>query len=222
MINQKMILPYIIVSSLHLVVIILGYELLTTGTKILLMPALCYFVWQKAMIVFDKKLLFAALFFSWLGDCFLLLKINPNFFLLGLGSFFLAHVSYIIFFNKNGNLPKINGLNIIIFLMAFLNLGFMLSQLLPVIDAPMRAPVIAYGTILTVALCSCTLMQAKIEQRWQFLFFGIILFIISDSLIAFYRFKPEAVVLIASQISLLIMLTYVVAQGMIIFSLSKK
>ena len=47
------------------------------------------------------KLIIAALFFSWLGDVFLMLELpNANLFLPGLVSFLIAHIFYIIAFRS--------------------------------------------------------------------------------------------------------------------------
>ena len=47
-----------------------------------------------------KKWIIAALFFSWLGDVLLLFQDDQSlFFLMGLSSFLIAHIFYILFFH---------------------------------------------------------------------------------------------------------------------------
>src|SRR6187431_1980286 len=47
-----------------------------------------------------KKWIFSALFFSWLGDGFLMFHTDDSlFFLLGLSSFLISHIFYIVFFH---------------------------------------------------------------------------------------------------------------------------
>jgi len=104
-ISSKHFIFYFLFSTIHLAAIISGsgFEKLAMITKPLLMPAL--------MVVFyrltrrrensQRKFVFAALIFSWIGDVSLMFwGINSNFFLIGLISFLLTHIAYIIAFTQ--------------------------------------------------------------------------------------------------------------------------
>jgi uncharacterized membrane protein YhhN len=210
---------YIIICTLHLALMLFGAASVTPYTKVLLMPILALSYYQATQPKQTQLSILIALLFSCLGDTLLLFTDrNPNFFLLGLASFFIAHAFYIYTFVKNGTRPTLDILSIVVFIGAIANLGFMLSQLLPVLPDAMPLPVIAYGTILTAALCATLYLSHRLQSDWKLLLCGVILFVISDSLIAFNRFLPEMLNFLPN-VSFWIMLTYVAAQGLIIKSI---
>jgi uncharacterized membrane protein YhhN len=183
------------------------------------MPTLALYYYQDTQPNATQLSILLALIFSCLGDTLLIFtEQNPTFFLLGLASFFIAHASYIYTFVKNGTRPTFDLLSIIILFAAITNLIFLLSQLLPVLPNAMQIPVVAYGTILTTALCATLFLRNHLATNWKLLLLGVILFILSDSLIAFNRFLPEILSTLPN-VSFWIMFTYVAAQGLIIKSL---
>lgn len=73
--------------------------MLYTISKPLLMASLLLFYISKTEFLLEKAKwwIIGAIFFSLLGDT-LLMRVEQEFFLLGMGAFAIAHLAYIIFF----------------------------------------------------------------------------------------------------------------------------
>jgi uncharacterized membrane protein YhhN len=212
---------FLALAAIHLYTIVIGASDYAPYSKVLLIPALALSYYTQTQERGISGTVLFALFCSWLGDTLLIFtSISPLFFLLGLGSFFLAHSFYIYTFVKKGKQPPIDSITISVLAIAILNLAFMLSQLLPVLPQGMKIPVIAYGMILTTALASTLYLRKKLGMEWGILIGGVVLFILSDALIAFNRFLPETLSDIPN-VSFCIMLTYILAQGLIIKAIIK-
>ena len=124
-----------------------------------------------------------ALFFSWLGDCFLILKEEKLFFMLGLGAFLLAHIAYIFSFNKFKKVvdyPTILSLGVV-----FISYTLMLMFVLWAGLEEMKVPVIFYAIVLTLMGTIGVVRNLKINSLPVI---GVILFVISDSIIAYTKF----------------------------------
>ncbi|MFN0203151.1 MAG: lysoplasmalogenase [Bacteroidia bacterium] len=196
-------------------------QALTVPTKILLMPSLALWYFYLTKTQGAIKMLLAALFFSWGGDTLLVFaKEKPIFFLLGLGSFFLAHVFYIYTFVKKGKEFKLTTSSVALIVIALLNLATLLYLLLPVLPIDMKVPILAYGSILTLLICSTLYLRKLLAAHWAYLLLGVALFILSDSLIAFNRFRFDMIAFLPN-ISFWIMLTYIIAQGCIVWACAK-
>lgn len=135
------------------------------------------------------------LIFCLIGD---LLLLNSGLFDLGLITFLLAHVFYIIALSKQ-KLSKpqnwVINLSIAAYLLAFL--FFMLPHLSDIL----KIEVSIYGFVISVLLYIATRTENKN------LIFGALFFIISDSILAIDTFVYQALFL-----KILIIITYVVAQ----------
>lgn len=190
--------------------------------KPLLMPLLMFWYYKetKAKFTFDKILL-ASLFFSWWGDNFLMpeiFKTDINF-LLGLGSFLIAHLLYIKVFSmtpKNESYIKKNWFIPLIFLAYGLSLILFLFQS----DVPgfkeMSIPVIIYATIIMLMVVTAINRKFNVNTKsYQWVLIGALLFMVSDTLIALSRFTYlfENAQFIAR---LLIMPLYVIGQYYIV------
>ncbi|MCX6314234.1 MAG: lysoplasmalogenase family protein, partial [Sphingobacteriales bacterium] len=82
-----------------LLAIYAGIEILQLMIKPLLIPALMILLVSITTTNRDKKLLLIGLFFSWMGDVWLMLQDHDGlFFMLGLVSFLITHIFYIVFF----------------------------------------------------------------------------------------------------------------------------
>jgi uncharacterized membrane protein YhhN len=148
-------------------------------------------------------LLAAALFLSALGDLFLALEAQGKFFVLGLGSFLLAHVVYVIGFIPYLGAPSMEAL------VAMAACGgaatTLVIRLWPKLGS-MRMPVLAYfAVIMVMVVCALSVPQASVA-----LGLGAVTFALSDSLIAVRKFmRPFAGVNEA------IWVTYIIAQFLI-------
>ncbi|WP_343634821.1 lysoplasmalogenase [Fluviicola sp.] len=170
-------------------------------TKPLLVPVILaiYFsgVRQKATGI--NPYFLSGLIFSFLGDTFLLFKWA---FLPGLGCFLVAHILYILSFVKLRESKMLASLPFIL-----LYLGLLLYFLHPYLKE-MEIPVIVYGiTISTMAWFS-------LRTRNNMLISGALLFVISDSLLAFNLFVSSSAIL-----EQVVMTTYVFAQLSLVYGM---
>jgi uncharacterized membrane protein YhhN len=157
------------------------------------------------------SLIITALIFSWMGDITLqLTQFREYFFLVGLGSFLLAQVIYLIaFFSTPGK-------NSLFFRKAYLILpvalyGWGILSLLSDGLGDMKLPVAVY-TVVILSMLLAALNREKKVNRQSFLLVlsGAILFVLSDSLIAINKFvQPFELARIA------IMGSYITAQYLI-------
>ncbi len=187
--------------------------------KPLLLPALMALLFAAIKKAPGKNLLLTALFFSWLGDMFLLFENkNPLFFIFGLASFLTTHILYIIYFLSIGtkavSLLKKQPL-IIVFVVAY---GVSLVWLLFPKLGDLKIPVIVYAAVIcTMLLCSLHIFY-KVNKKAAWLFVtGALLFVLSDSLLAINKFyQPFAYA------GVWIMLTYCAAQYNIVTGFIKQ
>lgn len=149
----------------------------------------------------------SALFFSFWGDVLLLFK--EQFFVFGLASFLLAHVLYIKI--ASGFIKKVSYQKILMISLPFV--VFLISLLSLIFEnlGEMKIPVIVYGIVISSfgAVSFLNYVQEKnTVNLWLLL--GTLIFILSDSLIAFHKFYAPK-----EYDQLFIMLTYIVAQYLI-------
>jgi uncharacterized membrane protein YhhN len=150
----------------------------------------------------NRPTIFLALVFSACGDILL----DFNFFIFGVGAFLLAQLSYAVIFLRTWQgvykrWPNSIGLIAIMLLMLFL--------LLPNLG-DLQIPVIAY--LLAIGLMGVAAIQSSHTFCWAVL--GAIIFIVSDSLIAVDKFVHPV-----PMASYWIMITYYLAQWMLVFGL---
>jgi uncharacterized membrane protein YhhN len=181
-------------------------------SKILLVPALSvYFVGTMPFIPMLKNWIIAALFFSWVGDVFLLLPGNPDlYFIIGLACFLVAHICFSWGFHLIKTTEKIaNKWWLLIPVAAYY---FILILLLSPYLGDMKLPVRIYGIVISfMLLIALHLLFIKDNNSGMIILSGALLFILSDSLLAINKFyKPFA------GADLLIMLTYGLAQLQIV------
>lgn len=149
----------------------------------------------------------AALALSALGDFFLALKDERRFFVLGLGSFLLGHIAYIIAFAPYVAAPATSALIAIAITLAAATA--MIVWLSPNLGK-LRLPVIAYFAVIMTMVAT----SLSIDGAPWILPAGAILFAISDSLIAVRKFKTPF-----PYIHQAVWITYVAAQYMIVAGL---
>ena len=173
-------------------------------SKNLLMPVLLFTYLSEAKSHQIKLDLFfvLGLIFSFLGDFFLLLKSG---FLLGLGSFLLAHIFYIISFKKR-SLSRVSVGVIVVLLLYLVSL---ISFLFPHLKE-MKIPVIIYGIIIS------TMLYFSIKTQEKLLIVGALFFVISDSILSVNLFVSSSLLH-----NLLVMITYVLAQVLLVKGILK-
>ena len=153
-----------------------------------------------------------ALFFSWLGDCFLIFKQDKLFFILGLAAFLVAHIAYIITFYKFKKV--ISSLTIFSIVAVFVFYTLMLMYMLWPELGEMLVPVILYAIVLTLMGITGVVRNLRVNKLPVI---GVMLFVVSDSLIAYTKFVEPLYLG-----GFIIMSTYIVAQFLIVKGLSER
>ncbi|WSF37381.1 lysoplasmalogenase [Streptomyces sp. NBC_01351] len=133
--------------------------------KPLLMPLLVAYVVTRGA----PRLLVAALLFGWGGDLALLFDAEPAF-LVGMGSFAVGHVCYLVLFGKRAANPLLGGA----YALALVGTVAMLWADLP---ADLRVPVAGYSLLLTAMAYRSSALGPRAG-------IGGALFLLSDTLIA--------------------------------------
>lgn len=213
--NKTSILPIVfwVIVAADIIGIAAHISVLHYITKPLLLPALIVLLLFSVKAVPGKKILLTALFFSWLGDMFLLYEDkNQLFFIFGLVSFLTTHILYIVYFlsirSTAVSLLKKQPL----FIAAVVLYGISLVWLLFPFLGDLKIPVMLYAAVIcTMLLCSLHIFS-KINKQAALLFVaGAFLFVVSDSLLAINKFySPFALAGVG------IMLTYCAAQYFIV------
>ncbi|WP_291144798.1 lysoplasmalogenase [Flavobacterium sp. UBA7680] len=209
---------YIAFSFIYLLLLYLGYESLDCYLKPALIPLLIVGVYFSKKFP-TQNILLTALVFSWIGDVILLFAdIAEIYFILGLVSFLISHIIYCVLFNRQIK-EKIRK-NTIIFIFGSLIIACyligMLSVLLPALG-DLKIPVIVYASVISVMLLFAyngLLIWKKPAN--QYVFFGALFFVISDSILAINKFHMPI-----QKSSFIIMLTYLVAQYLIVKGILK-
>ncbi|MFZ9694519.1 MAG: lysoplasmalogenase [Chitinophagaceae bacterium] len=202
------IILFLLTLGIHLTGLQLDSVMLAGFTKALLLPILFFFFWHQTYGILNRSITVfgVAVVFSWLGDLLLMKGEDPQFFLLGLGSFLLAQVGYSYFFYRIMQKEKIRfGLLLVVPVLIYY--ATLITWLYPFLHS-MLAPVSIYGAIISIMLLLAlhTLyMPAVAAGRW--FMGGAILFVASDSALAFNKFYAPF-----DAAPLVIMLTYGLAQ----------
>lgn len=157
---------------------------------------------------FYKNMILSGLFFSLLGDIFIMLPSDK--FIQGLISFLIAHIFYIIAFNSNITQP-VSYLYILPFIIyGFLMFGYLYSNL-----DKLKIPVIVYITIIMIMVFESLSSYLLLKNTYSLLaFIGAFLFMISDTVLAIDKFKKKF-----KLAELIILSTYFSAQVFIALSI---
>jgi uncharacterized membrane protein YhhN len=207
--GNKIIWIYFFVTALDLIGVGLKVDWLVMLFKPLMMTSLMAFYWVASTR--RSKLYLGALFFSLLGDIFLLDKEGQ--FLLGIGAFLITQVLFIVLvLRRSSRTSKSNLIWSAIPFMIYLVL--LMRTLAPELD-DLFYPVLIYGSVISVF--GITALNHHLNQRNAeslILLSGALLFIASDSMIALNKFySPHMIYPVA------IMLTYALAQYLICHSM---
>ncbi len=167
-----------------------------------------------------NRLVFAALMFSLIGDCLLLVAVvAPGFFILGLLAFLIAHILYALaFFRDFKNSPQSS--KIFGHLMLFVMGVFSLSYYTWIRDSlnELRIPVMAYMFVISIMAILAGYRYRRVNLvSFRHVYIGAIFFVISDAILAYNKFVgalPTG--------SLLIMATYMIAQYLITMGTVKR
>ncbi len=212
-VQKKLAIAFWVLTLVDVAGIAANIEILHFIAKPLLVPALLLLLLFTKSTLPGKQLLMIGLFFSWMGDVFLLFEYKfALFFIFGLASFLTTHVFYIIYFLriKSADISLLKKQPILIALV--LGYGITLVwQLYPHLGN-LKLPVIVYAAIIcTMLLCSLHIFLKANRKSAIYFLLGAAVFVISDSLLAINKFyQPFAYA------GILIMLTYCAAQYFIV------
>jgi uncharacterized membrane protein YhhN len=207
---------FALVSVVHVSAIFFRNGKIRRVSKIFIVPALlaAYITGQGTPLIFPVL----ALLFGWLGDVLLLRISEKTYFQLGLVSFLLGHVCYIItfveclgFFSGSG---KVNTMAIAVFIPIAIAVGVMVFRFI----APpkeMIFPVLLYMVAIEImTFWGLEIFIINPGFAGILIFAGALCFMISDTTLAHYTFGkltiPGAVA---------IMVLYIMAQAGIILGL---
>ncbi|MCF6184739.1 MAG: lysoplasmalogenase [Bacteroidales bacterium] len=153
-----------------------GNDLLRTVTKPIPVLILIFLIKPNSVYA---KLIFAGFIFSLAGDIFLMKVIDK--FIFGLAAFLIAHIFYITAFIKRNK--KLKLLSSIPFYAAAILLALFFSQY----TGKMTMPVMVYIFII-VTMAWRSYVQKDYSNISKFAFIGAVLFVFSDTNIAFTKF----------------------------------
>lgn len=211
---------YIAAALLHLWAVAREEQGLIYASKPLLLTflSLYFFFATHARRGRFQYFMLAGLIFSIGGDTLLMFSQGPapdgqHFFTLGLGSFLITHIFYILAFRnweKRGAVYRHPWLAL-----PFLIYFFAISRYLwPDLPAGLQIPVLVYSAVITIMVISCLNIRDTLPWGlFRTLFAGVLLFLISDSFIALDVFKGDQLVLPYPR--LIIMFTYLLGQYLI-------
>jgi uncharacterized membrane protein YhhN len=189
----------------HLVLLFIDQATLTAATKVLLLPFLMLMLGKELV---NKKAIFIAMLFSWIGDVLLIQSEKPIFFMLGLGSFLIAQLSYGVGFlqragkSEPGLLKKqpikvlpVVTLALLVYVRLYPGLGDMVI------------PVSVYVGAISFMLLAAIHRGGFAPVGNKLLVAGAMLFMLSDTILAWNRFLEPV-----RYADIWVMLTYGLAQ----------
>lgn len=205
-------ISFIIVSIGELLSIVTGLESLHLVCKPLIMITLAgyYICYHRSMVVL------LAIFFSFGGDVSLMFdSIDPLYFMIGLVSFLVSHVFYIVAYRQHQNGDEADALQGIQKLRAAFPIvlaGTGLVVILYPALGDLKFPVMIYALVLVVMVLNGLFRLGRTNNRsFWLVFIGAVFFMVSDSLLAINKFLTAI-----PQSGLLIMSTYITAQYLIV------
>lgn len=190
-----------------------------SSTKPFLMPCLLQSIIPLLKHNNNKKgllLLFLALYFAWQGDVFLIPEtkgvVSEVGFILGLLSFLIMQILYIIIFNSIEGIGLVSKYPLLAtpYILLYVGVNYIIN---PYVE-DLLIPVLVYSACLIyMAICSLNLV-GKIPTPYAVtITVGSLLFAISDAIIAFQKFN---LINTSSMTQGAIIFTYIIAQLLIV------
>lgn len=201
---------YFLVLLADLCVIAYDIPYARFATKPLLMILLGFFCWARAgsLHLRVRNFIFAAIIFSWSGDVLLLF---PHYFVPGLISFLLAHILYTGFFLQVRPKPPLSIKEAVPAVLIIVYAAGLVRMLAPRLG-DLKPAVMVYAIVISVMLLSALrAFGLNGKQAGRLCVAGALLFVISDSILAIEKFHTAF-----PGSSILVMLTYGIAQWMIV------
>lgn len=216
--NVSILKIYVVFSLIYLFILLSGNESLDAFLKPFLIPLLGFAVYVSEKFS-SKNMLLTALLFSWIGDVVLIFADKGElYFILGLVSFLISHILYCMLFSKQIKFEAKK--NKVVFVLGVLLIAMYLIGMLAVLVpslGDLKIPVIVYASVISMMLLFAFngfLVWGRSGNRSVFV--GAIVFVMSDSILAINKFYTPV-----ERSSFFIMLTYLVAQYLIVLGILK-
>ncbi|MDR0387866.1 MAG: lysoplasmalogenase [Treponema sp.] len=203
---------FIFDALFHIAAIFVRREWPRRISKALLLPLLLgYYVLEAEHFLFAVVL---AGIFGWIGDILLILPGNIKIFIFGLLAFLLGHFCYIyslLHFTESVE-PAI----LIAAVIAAIPLGFIGFRIIRP-QKTIMLPLAVYGIVLAgMAITAFCLMLSLRNMLGVVLFAGGVLFLVSDTILGYGRFRKGAHINDAA-----VMITYIAAQSCLLLGLAR-
>jgi uncharacterized membrane protein YhhN len=217
---------YLLVGLLNAVAVATQNGPAVTLTKPLLMPLLILWLIteQRRQWPTPHRWLLAGMVFAWIGDMFLMGD-GETFFALGIAAFLGTQVTYFVAFIRHRGLSFRRGIaapgrpavglvhRYPLLLVPFAAYLAILVIVLWPTAGSLRIPVAVYGLALTAMAAGALNLIGRMPPASAWVAFGgAVLFVVSDSLIAMTSLGPWPE---SPALGALVMVTYVVGQGLI-------
>ncbi|MEP5612100.1 MAG: lysoplasmalogenase [Cyclobacteriaceae bacterium] len=207
---------YIAVSATNLVAQTMQSVELNQFTKPVLMPLLIFYIYEssKGKVTLKTLLLSLAILFSWLGDVALLYQSNQLYFMIGIGLFLFAQLTYVLVLKKaTFQTPSFDLLKVI----PYAVFAVLLFALLLPNAGSLAIPIFVYGIVICVMAGTARLRDGNTSHdSYRLALYGSLLFLASDSILAINKFYMEIPIP-----GLWIMATYTAAQLLLVVGVLK-
>lgn len=214
--NKAKLFPFLFVVTVYLVAMFFEFDTLKFIFKPLIVGSmLLYFVVKtKNKFVRFRLWMILAMVYCMAGDAFLMFEGRDNlFFILGLASFLVGHIFYILVFRRIAS-DKFVSFHIPKTLIVVAYVAILLYLLIPRADA-LWLPVVLYALVIGTMLVFA-LHLTKIGRIGWLIAVGAFLFVISDSVIALNKFYTHI-----PYNHWIVMITYIAAQFLIVYGVAK-
>lgn len=197
---------YAIAMLLYFISIIGEFVTFHNAIKPLFMVLLMLFLNEQFRLkhsTFSKLILFG-LFFSWIGDIALMVSKIGHFFIIGLGSFLIAHLGYSVAFynnirnsNKGFNYSKVAAYSILFLLVTVPFFYYIKDGLVFMrdgVEQNLTIPVLAYTIVITVMGMFSSWRHNHVNHKsFYWMLVGAVMFILSDCVLALniFSIRPE-------------------------------
>ncbi len=189
----------------HLLLLFIDQAALAATTKVLLLPLLMLMLGAE---LWNRKIILAAMLFSWIGDILLIQSEKPIFFMLGLGSFLIAQLSYGVGFLRRAGKTEPGVLKKQpIKVLPVLTLALLVYARLYPSLGDLVIPVTIYVGAITFMMLAAVHRGGFAPAGNKILVAGAMLFMLSDTLLAWNRFLEPV-----QYADFWVMLTYGLAQ----------
>ncbi len=187
-----------------------------TKPMLMILLSLWFYLETKENPTRFARYILGGFVFSIFGDTFLMFIENGAggeiFFLLGLGSFLITHLFYVAAFleyqkTEIGFIAQNKWLFLPFAAFLLMNTAFLWDG----IPMDMKIPVVIYSSAIVAMTMSCLNLKTKtLKTSFQILFSGVLLFLISDTLIGINKFHTKL-----SYARIMIMIPYLLGQYLI-------